>query len=157
MAKHNLNALAVVESVIADEIRSIPEVSGMLDGDTLAVFASCEEDFAAKLEFNIQKALGHTVAVYTNSVDEPRRNGAALAATAHLTVEVSSNGLLTDDKKKSTSDIALVIIAELEGSCYEAPFTPMPVLYAGSEIYENAESYIHSARFDVQFLLKPNR
>lgn len=154
MAKHNLNALAVVESGIADEIRSIPEVSGMLDGDTLAVLASCEEDFAAKLEFNIQKALGHTVAVYTNSVDEPRRNGAALSATAHLTVEVSSNGLLTDDKKKSTSDIALAIIAALDGTVYAEPLVPVSVLFAGSEIYEDTERYSHSVRFDVQFFIK---
>lgn len=153
MAKNNINPLSMAELTIAQEIRSVVEVSGVFDGESVSVFARAEEDFLQKIEHSVEKSIGQTIAVSGVSVDAPVRTGGALMATVHLSVEVCSNGVLSDDRKKSTADLALAIIAALDGTAYEVPFTPMPVLYVGSEIYEDSESYVHQARFDAQIFL----
>ena len=152
--KSNTNPFAVAELTLAQEIRSSTEISGIFDGEPVSVFAACEEDLSGKIRRAIARGVGQCVCVRTESAEAAERENGGLRAKVRLVVEVTANGATASQRRKSTSDLAFAIVAALDGALFEPPFTEMPVLWTGSDVYDDGVLYGVALRFEANILLK---
>ena len=126
--KRNTNPFAEAERTLVEEIRAIPEVSGLFGDVETQVFGACDEDFAAKIEALIATGIGTGIVVaFTGTAGTPSRffgraDGASprLADTARIRVEVKTR-LLDADRSTSATDVATAIVRALDRAEFDAP------------------------------------
>lgn len=136
----NTNPFAEAERTLVEEIRAIPEVSGLFGDVETQVFGACDEDFAAKIEALIATGIGTGVVVAcAGTAGTPSRffggaDGASprLADTARFRVEVKTR-LLDAARESSATDVATAIVRSLDLAEFDAPFAG-PVLYSATEV-----------------------
>lgn len=152
--KPNDNPFSLAERAVAEEIRRLPEVSGAESGEPVSVFAFSEENFTEKLQSAVAQATGQCICVFADAADAPNVHGARLSARLAVSVEISANGVLTDAKRTSTSDLAVAVIRGLDGVAFEYPFTPDALRWQSSSVADDNGLYVHALRFSARIVLR---
>lgn len=133
--KNFYNPLAICEETIAEEIRQLPEVSGLFSDTSLCVLATSGENFAAKLEAGIRTSTGQGVVVScTGTTNNPQYVDGVLSDIVQIKVEVKGSILMADGNPEASTTVACAILRSLVGVSFEEPFAPDPVKFAGMSI-----------------------
>lgn len=133
--KNLYNPFAVCEQTLAEEIRRLPEVSGLFSDVDLQVLATSGENFADKLESIIRTSVGQGVVVScTGTANNVWCTDGVLSDVALIKVEIKGSILMADGNPEPATSIACAILRSIVGAYFDTPFLPEPVRFAGMSI-----------------------
>lgn len=157
MADKSENTITNIEQSIAWLIAGNERVSGIFNGAQVPVYCTSDEDFAQKLNADIQGGLGQTIRVaYSGREKVQFQQPGVLIETGRVNVIVSSSLMMANSKPESAIAIADAIDEILTGTVFDYPFTPMPLIVNSSNYELNEERMRYEATLSVrvQFFIK---
>ncbi len=126
MKKLNNTPIAVAEKGIADFVKTLPAISDILgeNGEEIPVYAATDESAQHILESRIMRGLKQCIVIGFQRTDSVEHSAAQLTAGCVFSITISSPGLLAENAIRTTTDLGCAIIAALDGTTFDAPFSP---------------------------------
>ena len=150
--KENQNSIAYACDVLAEVIKSTPEISGLFGGESLCVYSETDENFEEKLEATLQSNLGAAVFVRNSGWTQATMHGDAVVVSASFSVRVVASILLNSEDSRSLTDLVCAITKAASRSLGDERFLS-PFVPSSMSVFESSGSITRELTFTASLVL----
>lgn len=150
--KENQNSIAYACDVLAEVIKSTPEISGLFGGEPICVYSETEENFEEKIEATLLSNLSAAIFVRNSGWTQASVCGEEVVVSASFTVRVIASILLNSNDSRSLTDLVCAITKSASRSLGDERFLS-PFVPGSMSVFESAGSITRELTFTASLVL----